>query len=289
MAYYRHYRNRRRMSYGRYNRNRSDGYAGLAVCLAFITLFAFYVMVVGVETTGNVLSVWLGDGAIYDEEVISEYAEEQYAEAFAESGAVEDHLLIVVLVEPDCEEYHAYARIGEHIAPEIAALYKGKDAAFYDAIDDNVNEGSYQNTLSADLVDTLSRMERELYEAFDDRFYICDEVRDPRDALINRSNLELREGSIKRKLERTTFPTVILVEDMRDVYGYHVPLPDLLIAISTLLAVIGIVLLVIRLFRRASAGEEKPPEGGRREEGTDYVNRLDDDYWEDRYEQEFDQ
>lgn len=287
MAYYRRYRNRYGPTYGRYNRDPSKALVGLAVCLAFITLLASYIMVVGIETTGDVLSVLIGKGAIYDEEVLSEYAEEQYAAIFAESEAIEDHLLIVVLVEPDCKEYHAYARVGAHIAPELAALFNGEDAVFYDAIDDNINAGSYENTLSADLVDTLSRMGREVNAVYDDRLYICEEERENRDALINRSELKLLEGTLRRKIEKNAFSTVILVEDMRDVYGFHLPLKELLIAITTLLAAAGIVLLVIRLFGRSSVGEDTPPEGGRRQKGTDYVEKLDDDHWEERYDRDF--
>ncbi|MBQ8288143.1 MAG: hypothetical protein IJX76_05155 [Clostridia bacterium] len=279
MAYY---RRRYRSRYG-YYRSTGGTIAGLAGILSILLILSFYIIVVGVETTADVFGVLLGDGAIYDEEILQEYADEQYAAEFAASPALEDNLLIVILVEPDCQEYHYYARVGSHVAPELAELYAHNDSAFSRAIYEAVEQGSYENSLSGDLVNLLSRMDDATWEAYDDRLVICQETSTNDDRLINRTDLELRVGTINRQLKKTTFSTVLLVEDMREVYGYHIPLKELLIAITTLLAVAGIVLRVIRLFRRSSVGEEKTPEGGRRQEGTDYIEQLDDDHWEDRY------
>lgn len=275
------------MAYYRHRRDPRNGIIGLAGCVAFIIIIAFYFMVIGVETTADVLGVLLGKGAIYDEEVLADYADQQYAEVFADSPATEDNLMIIILVDPDCEEYHYYARVGEHIGHNVANLYAHDDSKFSRVVESCIERGAYGNTLSQDLVYVLSRMNATTDSVPDDQRFTCEEPHYTNDLLINRSHLELREGVINRQLNKTTFTTVLLVEDMRDVYGYHVPLKELLIAITALLAAAGIVLLIVYLIRKPPTKREKLPEGGRRQEGTDYIEQLDDDHWEQRYEQDF--
>lgn len=267
----------------RYYRRGGRGIGGLALVLAFLVLFLLYAVVVGVETTADVFGVLLGGGAIYDEEILQEYTEEQYAAEFADLQSSEDNVLIVVLVEPDCKEYYYYVRVGSHVAPELAQLYTGEDAYFDGAIYDLVERGSYEKTMSAHLSDLISRMDNQIWNVNDGRLFTCEEEHDWNSRLINRSNLELREKAVNRSVKGADLPTVLIVEDMRDVFGYHIPWSDLLITAGMLLAVAGVVVLAVLLSRRAANRKEKPPAGGRRQEGTDYVERLDDEHWEDRY------
>lgn len=278
------------MAYYRRSRDPRQGLIVLGMYVAFLLIGVFYVMVVGVETTADVFGVLLGKGAIYDEAYIQEYLEEERARLFADAPT-DDQVLIVILVSSDYSEYHYAVSVGDHVAPEIAGLYRGEDQTLGSVLKNSITRGSFEKTLNNDLKSVIKSMNYRMSEVRNEsptgRLYTCDRTQETYRLLENHTELKLGGRNLDRALAGAGLPTVIVVEDMRDVYGYHVPLKELFIAITTLLAIAGIVLLIVYLIRKPPTQRESLPEGGRRQEGTDYIEKLDDDHWEQQYDQDF--
>ncbi len=271
---------RPRGRHGRYRFRSARSISWKALALLSLAVVCALSLVWGISSLIRIGRVLLSDYVIYDEEIMREYAEEQYYAEFA-GGSVEDNVLIVVLVEPEYKKYYSYVRVGSHIAPEFAELYVGESSTFSRSIQYNIEPG-YENTLSMDLVRVFSRMNSAIWDTSNvGDLYICQEGQVRNSRLVNYSDMKLQIGSISQMLGKSYFPTVLLIEEMEEVFGNHIPLREILTAVVALVAGTGLVALAVLYFRSLTV--DKKPSKNARTEGTDYVDRLDDEHWEEQY------
>ena len=165
------------------------------------------------------LMVRAGDSdALYDESQLSDFASEQYQQAFGETQSYEDNLLLTFVVYEDRSQYAYMTWVGDHIGDEAFEYLQG-DGTWLDELLDRQLETDYQYSLSADLTRALRELARQMPE----EPYTCHEDHsDSPTALQNLSDLSLNRTLIEDALlyfrETTGIPIVLVVEDAADIF-----------------------------------------------------------------------
>ena len=174
-----------------------------------------------------ILAFWIfgavfSDG--YDEEKFQDFANSQYEAEFGSSSAYEDNLLITVLVNEDYYDYYYIAWVGDHIDYEINCLMGNNDTVLGQTMENSISSSSYKYSLDSDLANVMKVMTGHIQNLKLDSSFTCSERRGGiRSHVTNHANIELTESTINGALEEFTdttgIPVVIVVEDMKDVFG----------------------------------------------------------------------
>ena len=160
----------------------------------------------------------------YDEEKFQDFANSQYEAEFGSSSAYEDNLLITVLVNEDYYDYYYIAWVGDHIDYEINCLMGNNDTVLGQTMENSISSSSYKYSLDSDLANVMKVMTGHIQNLKLDSSFTCSERRGGiRSHVTNHANIELTESTINGALEEFTdatgIPVVIVVEDMKDVFG----------------------------------------------------------------------
>lgn len=275
-----------RFGYGYYHRPRFFGFGfgpryygyGGGGCLGgllgalmapFILLLVVGVMMFGM--IGSALTNVSNGGIIsYDEQTFQDYANQQYLQVFGNSDASEDNILIVVLVneESDYPDYIPWG--GSNLTGDIRDLFK-EGAEFDQSMHDSIQK-NYSHSLDDDLVRVVETMTRKIEDlhlksSFKKEY---SHENSPKSHLVNNSNLTMNAKIVDEALvdftETTGIPTVIVVEDMEDVFGKNLPAEDIFILIVlAVLAVVAIV-AIVRIVKNRSKFKQGNPEDDNRDD-----------------------
>lgn len=243
-------------------RPRGVGVGGSGCCSWIFILIFILVLFSMFRSTGGVTVVY-NDG--YDEAAFQDYADSQYAAEFGDSSAYEDHLLLVVLVDPtECYDYYYIAWVGDHIATDINYLFGGNDTELGQAMENCINQSSYRYSLDANLAQVMETMTDEIRALGLESSFKCSEDHlQVRSHLTNHSELDLTEATVEDALDAFTdatgISTVIVVEDMDDVFGTTISgnaggaessgtasIGSVLLVALLILAVVIVVVIIIR-------------------------------------------
>lgn len=160
----------------------------------------------------------------YDEEKFQDYADDQYAMHFSDSGAYEDNLLIVVLTEENNSDFYYIAWVGDHIATPIDHLMGNNSTTLGRAMNSCINESNYKYSLDSNLADVMNTMTKAVTDLGLESSFACSETRGSIKAeLINNTELPMTESTVENALQNfadsTGIPVAIVVEDAGDVFG----------------------------------------------------------------------
>ncbi len=163
-------------------------------------------------------------GGYYDEELLQDYADEQYAKAFGHLKTYEDNLLLLVVTEEDNASFSWMAWVGDHITSDARALFGGEETMLGEVLLECVNESNYKYSLDSNLVDAVKRMTTEIKHLNLESVYDCTEERAAFDShLVNNTELPMTEETVDDALvyftEQTGIPGVIVVVDAAEVFG----------------------------------------------------------------------
>lgn len=195
----------------------------LGAILAPVVVLAL-VLALFIGSLGSLVgTVKNGGDLVYDEAVLQEYANDQYAAAFGSSSAYEDHLLIVFLTNEASDSYYCIAWIGDNVKGAISDLFGNERTAFGRAMLDNVAD-YHAYSLSANLAGVMEDMTEEV-----ERLNLSssfrresDRSRIPASRLINYSSLSLSADTVESALheftEATDIATVIVVDQAENVF-----------------------------------------------------------------------
>ena len=188
---------------------------GMLFFILILVLMLVFAMCNGVTVTQ--------EGHGYNEDVFQDYANSQYQQVFG-SSAYEDNLLIVFLTDEYCEDFYYIAWVGDHIDSDIRLLLGDNDTALGWAMSRCISYTSYRYSLDSDLALVMDTMAEEISSLGLDSSFTCTENHSgTASRLVNYSNVELTEQTVNDSLaaftETTGIPTVIVVEDMADVFG----------------------------------------------------------------------
>ena len=234
------------------------------VMLLFVIIFA-------IGSFGSLFAgVGRGGQIVYDEARIQEYADARYREAFGDSSAYEDNLLIVFLTNEATDNYYCIAWVGDNVHGQINELFGNKYTAFGRAMRDNVAQ-YHAYSLSANLAGVMEDMTKEV-----ERLELPSSFRGASDqsdlapsALVNYSLVSVSSTTVEQALEKFTestgIPAVIVVDQMENVFETSMGESVLTLLVLGGFAVVAIVLLVKAI---RSKGKGNTPGGGQSEENT---------------------
>lgn len=221
---------------------------GPVIALALVVMFA--IVFVGSSFT----SVFSGGTVRYDEATFQRYADERYAEEFGESGAYEDNLLIVFLVDEESENYYTIAWIGNNVRSEVSDMFGNEYTEFGRVVNSSVAD-YYEFSLSSNLASIMEKMGGRVKSlGLKSSFRTQESHADsPKSHLTNYTSLNISEQTVNAALEDftrlTDIPAVIVVDYMESVFGKSLHMTDVVIVL-VFVAIMGVtVYMIIRSVR----------------------------------------
>lgn len=237
----------------------------IMIILALMLLFGYFGYAVN--------DVAQGGSVAYNEEVFQDYADRQYAKEFGSSTAYEDNLMLVFLTAEDNRGYCYIAWVGDHINPQINYLFGGNGSALGTAMTDSINEANYKYSLDSNLAMVISQMQAKIEAlGLTDSFTCTEEHVRIKSHLTNYSDLDMTQATVNTALENFTaatgIPTVIVVEDMQEVFGKTVS------SSSWFVLVIGAALLILGISLAVKAFKRRQNPDDRRDHRADDYDRY---------------
>lgn len=223
-------------------------------------ILLMFAVILLMSTLGSGLSSLVSGGdVLYNEEVLQDYANEQYAYEFQDSKAYEDHILLVVLTSEDHYEYNFIAWVGDHVAPQVNHLFGNNQTPLGQTMNGSISE-NYKYSLDTNLADVVRTMTDKVTALGLESSFTCGE--DPQaitSHLTNRTDLPLTEDTVNSALtaftEATGITMVIVVEDMEAVYG-RIMTGDAIFTLVISVALIAVaVWLIYKAVKKRREGE----------------------------------
>ena len=248
------------------------GFIG-ALMAPFILLLVVGVMMLGI--VGSALTNVSNGGIIsYDEATFQAYADREYYKAFGNSNATEDNILIVVLTNEEADGYYCIAWVGDNIKDNINLMFGDETTSFGQSMIASVPD-YYAYSLDSNLATVMNTMSAKIQNlGYDSSFKKeYSHTTSPESHLVNHTDLSLTEATVNEALEsftqETGIPTVIVVEDMEDVFGKNLPMGDVVILLVLgALAVVAIV-VIVRVVKDRSKFKQGNPEDDDRNDRSD--------------------
>ena len=185
----------------------------------------------------------------YDEEVMQDYANAQYAAEFPAGDTYEDNILIVFLANEDMERYYCISLVGNNLNESVNDLF----GARFESVVASRFGGLYKYSLPADLAYVIETMGANVEElGLESSFkYETDGAR-ATSHLTNHSEMQIDDILINKKLaeftEKTGIPAVIVVADETDVF---VPSDFSWVGIVLVVALVGVaIFLIVRTVKK---------------------------------------
>lgn len=213
-------------------------FIGLIITLVVIVLL---VVVFAFSSIRNIAS---GGQVMYDESKMQSYADEQYKGAF---GSSEDALCVVFLTGDEAQGYYTIAWIGDNIKTEINDMFGNEYTEFGKAVNQYISSSYHAYSLDKSLASVMDSMAEQIKSLnLESSFVRTPGTGFEKSHLINYSELSMTESTVNYSLEnftaQTGIPTIIVVEDMQDVFGktlatYDIVMVVILIAVAVIIIV----------------------------------------------------
>ena len=248
------------------------GFLGFLIAPIVLILFAVLIFA---STFGNAVTAFREGGVVvYDEDTMYTYAMGQYADAYAAAtgGSYEDNILVVILVDEECEEYAFYGLVGWHVDSRIDEMFGNEYSVLGRALDSSMSI-NYKNALPRGIANTVDRLTTEVTALGLSKSHTCSDMHTAVTShLTNRSELTIEASIVNDALQRftkeTDVPMVIVVDEMEDVFGRTMPLEYVMILLfGVALLIIGIY-LIVRAVKGNKQNKKNGGDGGNRY--TDY-------------------
>ena len=183
--------------------------------------FVMFFLVFMLSMCQNGADITIGGG--YDEEMFQDYADDQYALHFSNSGAYEDNLLIVVLTEENHSDFYYIAWKGDHLDSQIDRLMGNNATALGQTMNSCINESNYKYSLDSNLADVMNTVAQKIMALGLESSFTCKESRQLKATFVNNTDLPMTVSTVEAALQNfadsTGIPVVLVVEDAADVFG----------------------------------------------------------------------
>ena len=208
------------------------GLLGVLMMPLIILLFAGIMLT---SVFGSFFRVFQGGEIGYNESEMQRFANVQYAKEFADSSAYEDNILILFLVNEECDGYNTIAWVGDNVATDINMMFGNQYTEFGTQMLANVPD-YYEYSLSKNLATVVKRMADKIELLGGDSFEdASNQTVMVESHLTNLSNLTLNADTVNNALldftERTDIPIVIVVEDLEAVFDKTISAGDIVTVI----------------------------------------------------------
>ena len=242
------------MGYG-YGGGCLGGLLGLMIMPIIIFIFAITLIFNVFGSLGSSLSnVANGGLTVYEEQVMQEFANQQYEKEFANSKAREDNLLIVFLVNEARDGYYTIAWVGDNIHNNINLEFGGRGTQFGYAMDNTI-QSYYEHSLDKDLAIVVDTMRNKIVDMnLKSSFVNPSPTPSGVDSHVtNLTEMSITEATINSSLEAfteaTDIPIVIVIQDEEDVLDKKIDTADIFTIILAVALIALAVYLVIKSYK----------------------------------------
>lgn len=282
--------------YGRYGRGYYHGPMGgmVAILARVLTLVLFGLMFLMASANYKLTEafevLFKGGEIHYSIPRLRNYAQAEYDAHFA-GERYEDNLLMVFLPrEEGMYEYDVMVIGGKHLDEDVMESFGALPGVWGDS-DSKVTE---ERPMEKRLTDSIRNKVHSMTKSFTAPYYWgspldCSEKEGQRKALlINESELAIDtakiEPALKKFAEKTNIGLVVIVADQDDVFQRYFPL-EVVYTLALLVAALAVVTVVVIVVARnwKKWVPEKEEEEAEPEETMSDHDKLDDEYWKDRY------
>lgn len=245
------------------------GLMGMMLAPILILLIAFSLIVNVLGSVGSSISnVASGGKILYNEPIMQDYADKQYAVEFSDAVEYEDNILIVFLVDEDYQGYYTITWVGDNIKSSINNMFGNEYTQFGREMKENI-PNYFENSLSRNLADVVNGMAYSVGNLGLDSSFTKNSGSpgDYESHVTNHSSLALNDDTINNALENftaeTDIPIVIVVDDIDNVFDKTLNAGDVFTVIIAVVIGGFAIYLIIRAFKG------KNDDNGRREEQDD--------------------
>ena len=225
-----------------------------ALVVPIVFVLVFVIALFGSFTTA-ISNIASGGSVKYDERVMQDYGLARYAEAFADTEAYEENILIVFLVNEEYDGYYVYACVGDDLPLGVRELFGNEYTPFGATVLSTVPD-YYEHALSSRLADIMTKMSTKVVAEGS----VGDGESNGYSYLVNKSPLALNEATVNGALENFTAKTginaVIAVDDTESVFGKRIHADDIII-ILVMIGLIAFIGFIIFSAVKAKKNEKK--------------------------------
>lgn len=233
--------------------------SGCGFSILLIIVIAFLVIAF---VSSSISSLFNGGSIEYSEEKLQSYADSQYAEIFGEnSDSYEDNVLLVFLVNDECNDFYTIAWVGDNVRSEINSLFGNESSAYGNAVFENIDADYYTYSLSQSLTSVIEQMGNEIGSlGLESSFRSETSGKKSDSCLVNKSKLSLNETTIENALdsftEKTGIPVAIVVDSISNSTVTSISWSN----IYTVLGFVAFAVFVIWLISRKSKNDSDEDE-----------------------------
>ena len=249
--------------------HRPYGYYGGGGCLggflgllfAPIILLLIGVMLIFSVLGSSISTVAKGGEFLYDETVMQDYANQQYAIEFSDSSAYEDNILLIFLADEERTGYYTIAWVGDNIATEINYMFGDEYTAYGVEMLSSIPE-YYKNSISKNLASVVDGMATRIVKlplgsSFEKE---SDQSEMIESHLTNHSHLAINEETVNASLldftKETDIPMVIVVDEIDNVFDKTISASDIFVCLIALGLCGYAIYLVVRAVKERKKGTE---------------------------------
>ena len=226
----------------------------IMMVLAVILLFA--------SISSGIGSLARGGEVRYNEEQFQDYADQEYAKAFAsDNRTYEDNILLVVLTTENFDEYYYIAWVGDNIRTDINNLFGNQYTAFGRAMNQSI-AANYKYSLDSNLAQVVETMRTQIDHLGGDSSFKRPSSGSHADSkLVNYTDIPLTEDTVNAELqkftEETGIPIVVTVNTAENVFTKTLDASAIFVLILGVILLIAAIVMFVRYYRRKNNGEQE--------------------------------
>ncbi len=234
------------------------GFFGFAILLiVFFSFLGVFVMM----TLSTVASVTNGGEIVYDEVRFQDYADTRYREEFGAYDGYEDNLLIVFLTNETSDKYYTITWVGDNVRTEIVEMF-GNEYTEYGRQITRLVPAYYYHSLDTDLASVMRNMTDSVSAlSLESSFYYDEgDVERAPSKLVNYTELDINkyllDDALVKFTEQTAIPTVIVVDDMENVFTTTLG-SDIFFLLIMLAVVIFLGFIIVKGIKELTGSKKK--------------------------------
>ncbi len=236
----------------------------LGLSLAPFVIIVFIVIVVVNLFNSLLFNTSSDSDDYYSEQAFQQYANDQYYNEFGTLSDYENNLLLVFLVNEEADGYYCIAWIGDNVDSQISNMFGNEQTEFGSAVLSSIDDSYYEYSLSSSLATIMETMRDEVASlGLESSFRTGAGNASFKSHVTNYSSLSITEATVNTALQsfsdQTEIPTVIVIEDMDEVFGSEGGMNPIALSITIGIIAFG-VYFIIKAVRKNKNEESEAAE-----------------------------
>lgn len=224
------------------------GYRGgcLGIFLAPIILLLMAAIILFAVVGSAFTTLGEGDVFIYDEEMLQDYANEQYYDVFANSDEMEENILIVFLTHENGTDYVYIGWVGDDVDRGINYMFGSDYTELGYAMQNNINTSGYWYSLTSNLTGVVEELTDRATDIYTPPVGAAN-ASYPLSVIHNHTELQINEDKVNEALlefsRATGYNIAITVEDAEAVF--ELSIGEKIVAIIIVVLFVGLAIFLI--------------------------------------------